>query len=177
MNDQQRTEAFEKLEDGTRVTQHAVPGTESDRLDEATLSKDVFVPGSSGLGSLKDAAEGSLDPARAPSVDGELAEGPDEQRGDDDPLRHAQEGADGPSQARLVGQGDADARVEEVVDEEAQAVGEAGVATTDIEGDGDGEDDGKEEDGAKEDAESPQHGCGRVPSAWPSWEVGRQLYE
>lgn len=147
LNDEQGAEAFEQLEDGARVAKDVVPDTEGDSLNEAILAEKVFRPGRR-LG-LEDATEGAFDPARVASINGKLAEGPDEQRGDHHPLGKAEKGMDGPAKARLFGNGDADARVGKVVDKEGQAVGEARVTATDIKGDWYREDNAEKKDGAE----------------------------
>lgn len=116
LNDKQGAESLEQLEDGARVTQEVVPDAEGDGLDDAILAKEPLAPG--GRLCLEDAAEGALDPVGAAGVDGKLSQRPNKQRRDDNPLRQAEQVGDGPPEARLFGDGDADARVGKVVDEE-----------------------------------------------------------
>lgn len=169
LDNEQRAEALEQLEYRTRVPQHIVPRAKKDGLEQALLAKHPLSPARA-LG-LEDAAERPLHPARAAGigVDAKLAQRPDEQRRDDEPLRQPQQRHDGPADARRLGRGQADGRVEDVEDGQAQAVGQPAISAADIEGDGDGQDDGEEEDAAEEDAEWPPHrgGCGRQGRAVP----------
>ena len=84
LDDQQAAEPLEQLEDGARIAQRIVPRPQGYRLDEPLLTKEPLLPGLVvGRGDLR---EGARHPAGAPRVDREAVEGPDQQRGDDDPL-------------------------------------------------------------------------------------------
>ena len=91
-------------------------------------------------------------------IDGKLAESPDEQGRNNNPLREAQQRRDPPPQRGTPRRRQGlDGRVDKVVCEEGEAVGQAAVSAADIKGDWYGEDDGEQEDDAEEAAEEPQH--------------------
>lgn len=151
LDDEQGAEALEQLEDGAGVSQQAIPTAQHDRLQHAVLAKEPLGPASAP--GLEDAAHGPLDPVRGAGVDGKLTERPYQHGGYGDPLQQAKGEENRVSYTRLVGGYDLDGGVEEVEDEEREAVGQPAVTTTDIEGDGDGEYDADEKDRTEEHAE------------------------
>lgn len=146
------------MEDGARIAQDLVPRTEGDRFDEATIAEDPFGPG--GVLSMAQSANSPRYPVGAACIDGEVVQGPDQEGGYDNPLGRLQHLGQGPPHPRVVGCCKLRSAVDEVEAEQRKAVGQAGVASAYIEGDGDGEDDGQEKDGTRDDTEEPPHGRG-----------------
>lgn len=98
-----------------------------------------------------------LHPVGSSSVDGEAAEGPDQESGNDNPLREAKNDGYSPANARLCGGDDGDGRVDKVEGGEGETVGQSTIPTADIKGDGYGEDYAQQEDGTGDDSEEPPH--------------------
>lgn len=156
--DEQAAEALEQLEDGAGVAQALIPAAQGDVFQQAALTKEPLVPALVVVHGWTEVAQSARDPVGGAGVDGEAVEGPDQQGGQNDPLGHAQEVGQRPAHAGPGGRDGLGEAVEEVEEEDGQAVGEARVAAAHIEGYRYGEDDGQQVDCAGHDVEDGPHG-------------------
>lgn len=134
LDNQQAAETLEQLEDGARVAQHIIPCAQRDRLHKALLPKEPVLPRL--MVRRRNMRESPRHPSRAPRVDREAAQRPDQQRRDNEPLRQADKAGKEPSYPRLLGCQELADAVEKVEEEEGERVGQAGIATPYVEGDG-----------------------------------------
>lgn len=101
LNNQQAAEPLEELKDGAGIAQSLVPSSQRNRLDDTITPKEPVGPAAR-LGTVRDVGEGAFNPGAA-SIDREAVESPDEEGGDDDPLRPAHEGGEEPAYPRPLG--------------------------------------------------------------------------
>jgi hypothetical protein len=151
--DEQAAESLAELEEGSRPSQHPVPGANRHGLRQPIRPK---YPLSRGRVARSLSVKGPLDPSTAiVCIHREAVQAPDQQRGQDEPLRPS----DGPYQrvaeTTPVGRGEPEDGVEKVESSEREGVGEAAGSAADVEGDGYGRDDRGQEDHRAEDACKP----------------------
>lgn len=158
LDNQQAAEPFEQLEYGAGIAQSLVPSSQRNRLDDSIASKEPVGPAAR-LGAVRDVGEGAFNPGAA-GIDREAVQSPDEEGGDDDPLRPAHEGGEEPAYARPFRRKELAGAVEDVEEEEGERVGQAGITAADVKGERDREHDTQQEYRAREATEKPPHYCG-----------------
>ena len=154
MDDEEAAEAFAELEKGGGEAQEVVPAPHGGRLKHAVWAKDPFPDG---LVLCSFPTERPFHPAGPPGVgvDREAVERPDEEGGQDEPLSPGEQLGHEGSEARSIGGGDAEDGVDEVEGGEREGKGQAAGSAAHVEGQRDGEDDGREEDDGGGDAYDP----------------------